>query len=484
MASKHLPFKWVKIRSTDNPWIEQDTRDKIEIRLAVFHREGRSDEWKKLKAITNTMIRNRKRKFYDTEVEKLKAKGSHTIPFKILRNVTGTERPPEWSVEDMREGTDMPVVVRSDSDTEELVFLSPEEEVIRQPAGEQGASQVLRRSNRKRKSVTAYCDPDMSKGLGSKKKKGSSPEAKKKTADTEGGARSMPKIPRTPGGKTAQPNEKNGAGDNSTPGASAEQPPAAPAGLEALLLGMEGRLITRMDATNKAVDEAVDLNRQTNAALALLERKVDANEVKYTENVRESEERILKRVDEKVQSLVHDDLKGLGFDTQLTAGALTTLNQTGAGTSRSYAGVLSAQPNTQAGSVSWTEKSHEERREDRFWMCRRSLRIWPVPGGELGSLKDYLRDKLKLDEDFVEDLGEIRIEVQRDPKSKIKNEVCVTFHTKEVRDFIKSKASALANFGDSVGMRLHIPNYLQKDFRSLMSVAYDLKKRIRILNAT
>ena len=85
----------------------------------------------------------------------------------------------------------MPFVVRSDSENEneaELVFLSPEEEVgpIQKPGGDQGASPVLRRSNRKRKSAV-YCE-DMSKNSGSKKKKGSSPDPGK----------SMPKIPRTP----------------------------------------------------------------------------------------------------------------------------------------------------------------------------------------------------------------------------------------------------------------------------------------------
>ena len=46
----------------------------------------------------------------------------------------------------------MPFVVRSDSENEaELVFLSPEEELPTSPeARDQGASPILRRSNRKR----------------------------------------------------------------------------------------------------------------------------------------------------------------------------------------------------------------------------------------------------------------------------------------------------------------------------------------------
>ena len=51
------------------------------------------------------------------------------------------------------------------------------------------------------------------------------------------------------------------------------------------------------------------------------------------------------------------------------------------------------------------------------------------------------------------------------------------FETKEVRDMIKAQAPNLANFGDECGMRLQIPGHLQRDFRSLMSLSYELKKK-------
>lgn len=101
LTESFFPSKWIKIRSTDDPWIDQDVRDKIEIKKAVFYREGRSEEWKVVKRITDAMIVNRKRKYYNAEVVKLKAEGSHQIPYKILRNITDTERPPEWSIESM-----------------------------------------------------------------------------------------------------------------------------------------------------------------------------------------------------------------------------------------------------------------------------------------------------------------------------------------------------------------------------------------------
>lgn len=51
------------------------------------------------------------------------------------------------------------------------------------------------------------------------------------------------------------------------------------------------------------------------------------------------------------------------------------------------------------------------------------------------------------------------------------------FDCKEVRDAVKAQGPNLANFRDEVGMRLHLPNHLQKDFKSLMSLSYQLKKK-------
>ena len=81
----------------------------------------------------------------------------------------------------------------SESEADDLVFLSPDESVGEQDeAGQvkgqdQGASPTLRRSNRKRKSVTVL--GSMSKNSATKKKKNSPDPGK-----------SMPRIPRTPQG--------------------------------------------------------------------------------------------------------------------------------------------------------------------------------------------------------------------------------------------------------------------------------------------
>ena len=41
---------------------------------------------------------------------------------------------------------------------------------------------------------------------------------------------------------------------------------------------------------------------------------------------------------------------------------------------------------------------------------------------------------------------------------------------------VKAQAPNLANYRDTAGMRLHLPNHLQKDFKALIGLSFDLKK--------
>ena len=370
----------------------------------------------------------------------------------------------------------MPFVVRSDSENEneaELVFLSPDEEPVKKPtAADQGASPVLRRSNRKRKSTASFCDSDMSKNSGSKKKK-NSPGRPQDSSDP---GKSMPRIPRTPQQEQQQAQDQAPQAQPPTPGDQRINPIDT---FERYLSGMEDRLVKKMDATNKAVNEAVGLAKATKESLDALEEKVDSNEVSFKTALQDVEARMLARMEETLKVMVDDQLRAAGFDPDLTASGLSTINRTPACKTPSYAAVLTE--NGTAAAFSKSEKTkldRSERQEDAFWDCRRSLRLWPVPGADRPALLEYLRTKTRMDEDFINnDLGEVSIKQYRDPKSKVANEVIVKFETKEVRDMIKANASNLANFRDEAGMRLHLPNHLQKDFKALMGLSYDLKKK-------
>ena len=368
----------------------------------------------------------------------------------------------------MRNCLPMPFVVRSDSENEaELVFLSPDEEAPspqeRGQPSDQGASPVLRRSNRKRKSVTAYSESDMSRGSGSKKKK-SSP------------SKDMPKTSRTP------------AKDGQAAAAQAEVP-KQPTELEALLLAMEGRLSAKIDKANEAAKEAVTLSKLTNEGLGELEVRVEEVETAMKSSlkeavksgIKEAEERIMQGVEDKVKGMVGDQLRMMGFDQDLSAADLTV--RSSVRQADSYASALSV--GTGTGSSTLTDsrlsaqsKSKEDKREDRFWLARRSLRMWPVQDPSREGVITFLKDRLRMDADFIEEeLGLVAVRKVRDPRSKLKHEVVVEFETKQVRDSVKAKAVNLAGSNDECGVRLELPVHLQKDFRLLMNLAYDMKQK-------
>lgn len=98
-------------------------------------------------------------------------------------------------------------------------------------------------------------------------------------------------------------------------------------------------------------------------------------------------------------------------------------------------------------------------------------------------VKDFLKNKLAMDEVFInEEMGPITVKRIFEKKNrnkdsnKTKNEAIVTFESKHVRDAVKAQGPNLANYREEAGMRLHVPDHLQKDFQSLMTLAFDLKK--------
>lgn len=222
-----------------------------------------------------------------------------------------------------------------------------------------------------------------------------------------------------------------------------------------LLLGMEARLGKKIEATNRAVNEAVTLSKQTNEALDALEDKVDSNEEAMRTALAETEEKLFERFEDQVKMMVSEQLRAVGFDTQLSAGDLTSLQTTcpgaGCGPSgrlvRSYAAVA-AEPEAPSRPL-----TKSERQEAKFWTARRSLRLWLVPGGTMASLEKYMTDFLNLPQDFVEhDLGRVEIRKQFDKRSKQQHEVVVTFESKEIRDAVKANAPNLANHQDEAVM--------------------------------
>ena len=97
-TNTHFPYNNFKVKSTDDPWIDNATRTKIEHRKGVFEREGHDlRNWKEMKALTNGMIKSRKKTYYLKEAEKLSQEGAHQVPYKALKHLAVAERPPPFS---------------------------------------------------------------------------------------------------------------------------------------------------------------------------------------------------------------------------------------------------------------------------------------------------------------------------------------------------------------------------------------------------
>ena len=333
---------------------------------------------------------------------------------------------------------------------EEAVFLSPEWDPTQEDQ-DQGASPKLRRSARKRKSTAG--DGSMVNGSASKKKKKVTPEK-------------MPKVARSPP-KTAPAPDQQGQS------------------FEALLLAMENRLAAKIERASEASKEAAQQAKLNCEGLEQLESRVDANEECLMAALRETEARITARVDKqiedamasKVKEMVDSQLLAAGFDQNMTAADMSVRSSVrqDAVAGRSYAGAA-------AEGQKWQQQvqppSKEDRREVKFNLARRSLRLWPIEEDSREALDAFLVEKLRLDRDFVrQEVGEVAMKRTREPRNKNKNEFVITFETKQVRDAIKAAAPNLANFRESAGMRLHIPDHLQKEFHALMNLSYDLKKK-------
>ena len=235
----------------------------------------------------------------------------------------------------------------------------------------------------------------------------------------------------------------------------------------------EARLSSKLDANKRAVNEAVKMSKLNSDALDALEEKVDATDEILKETlarVEAQEDRVLARVEQQVKEMVREQLKAAGFDSQLSAGDLSLPKNT----QGSYAAVTAEGSTLKPAAASL---SKEQRQEEKFWNCRRALRIWPVPEADGAGLRKFLETKLALDKEFIEqDMGQVVIKRNLEKRPRNKDEICVYFETKQIRDHVKSKGPNLANYRDEAGMRLQIPDHLQKDFKALMSVAYDLKK--------
>ena len=276
------------------------------------------------------------------------------------------------------------------SDEEDVIFITPES-TPKPDQPDQGESPHLRRSSRKRTAPPVA----MTKHSASKKKKTNSP-GKKEDMEQEDPSLCSSKTPRTPAGATGG------------------QPPTKPT-VEALLLAMESRLIAGIDTIGSSVEANSEAITTLKEEIVKKETAAAKEREDNKSRISDLEERLDRQRSELLDTVsraVRDELK------------TTNLSRT-LGADEQLSGTFGS-PHTQ-----------------RFWECRRSLRIWPVPGpNRKASLGLFFRNKLKIDdEDTLEDLANVLVQEARANKGRNTDEVVVIFPSKEVRDSVKVTAA-------------------------------------------
>ena len=184
----------------------------------------------------------------------------------------------------------------------------------------------------------------------------------------------------------------------------------------------------------------------------------------------EQTEKRLQGLVEEVNSIVDKKLADLPV-----AGALPLAESPGSSYAAMLASGLEKHPPT-----TWkSSRSPGRRREDRYWECRRTLRLRPIPEGDIiEQVRAFMTDHLKLSQTFMESVGDIKASrVPSGPAAKVKDEVVVAYQTTDIRDAVKSAARNLAGKGSDYGVRLELPDHLKSAMKSLQAVSYEIKKK-------
>ena len=253
--------------------------------------------------------------------------------------------------------------------------------------------------------------------------------------------------------------------------AAEEAQPSTTAMLMQMKSLMEGLPTQMVEVRSNIGDVKKDLSDRINegtAATEELKKRMDHNDNTFAD---------------RVAAVV----RGLGGDDQW--GGIPVLSSAGqSGPVRTYASCFSSAASSTSASDSSGNSSSisgpasgRMSQEDIYWQCRRSLRLWPVPGKDgpeiSKSLRIYLRDHLHFSSAFLTDMGETSIKrIPTAPGARIKDEVVVIFSSTEVRDAIRRGARELAGSPEA-GIRLEVPRGLQPSLKALEAVSYSLKQK-------
>ena len=116
--------------------------------------------------------------------------------------------------------------------------------------------------------------------------------------------------------------------------------------------------------------------------------------------------------------------------------------------------------------------------EKKYWLARRSLRVWPIPGPDYElSLLQFVIERLKIPAGRIE-RGEFTVvPVISTGVNNVKDQVIVTFDSIRTRDELKSAARNLSGTDRSVGLQLEAPDHLRSHYQAFQKLGFQIKSK-------
>ena len=116
--------------------------------------------------------------------------------------------------------------------------------------------------------------------------------------------------------------------------------------------------------------------------------------------------------------------------------------------------------------------------EDRYWIARRTLRLWPIQDDPLDdAVIAFLESKLACPAGRVA-VGDFTAKrVYSSPDLTAQNQVVVTFSTVGLRDEIKSMSRNLNGRDKKTGVQIEPPDHLRGHYQAFQRLAFQLKRK-------
>ena len=201
----------------------------------------------------------------------------------------------------------------------------------------------------------------------------------------------------------------------------------------------------------------------------------------------------LQSVDEKLATIdvtVKSNSKRLDEQSDSIRANQTSIREMRSEVEKIKAGHFPALPAPAAPIAPATRPSHHpdysSTQEAEFRLARRSLRVWPITGGNADELWSAagifmgtnLGLKGKIDRSSIEKIT--RAEIPSGPG--VRDEALIVFVDNKARDLVMGSAAMLAPFTDTdgkptAGMRIEVPTHLMRDFRLLFKYGQNLRGR-------